>query len=142
MRSRSWPISSAFMPAAGSSSSSSFGRAASARASSRRRCSPNARLPASSSCLCGEAGELEQLADLGAHARRAAQPAREEALARAVLGRVLRDPQVLPDGELAEEADVLERARDAEAEPLVHRHAAEVRAAEQDRARRSAGRGR
>ena len=44
-------------------------RAASARASSRRRCSPNARLPASSSCLRGEAGELEQLADLGADAR-------------------------------------------------------------------------
>ena len=43
--------SSRFMPAAGSSRSSSFGRAARARASSRRRCSPNARLPASSSRL-------------------------------------------------------------------------------------------
>src|SRR5262245_18198183 len=40
------------MPAAGSSSSSSFGRAITARASSSLRCSPNARLAASSSRLC------------------------------------------------------------------------------------------
>src|SRR5688572_1949805 len=49
IRSRSCPISSLFMPAAGSSRSSSPGRVANARASSRRRCSPNERLAASSS---------------------------------------------------------------------------------------------
>src|SRR5688572_19428173 len=49
IRSRSCAISSLFIPAAGSSSSRSRGRVASARASSSRRCSPNERLAASSS---------------------------------------------------------------------------------------------
>src|SRR5439155_12378776 len=45
------PISSAFIPAAGSSSSRSLGLAASARASASLRCSPKDRLAASSFCL-------------------------------------------------------------------------------------------
>src|SRR5712691_2838237 len=71
--------------------------------------------------LVAEGRKLEQLRDFLAHLRLSAEPARKEAAARAVLGRILRHPQVLPDAELPEQPDVLERARDAELQALVDR---------------------
>jgi hypothetical protein len=80
----------------------------------------------------GEAAELEQPVDVAAHRRLPAEPARKETAARPILGRVLRDPEVLPDRQLPEQADVLERAPDARLQALVRRQRPDVRAAEVD----------
>src|SRR6185503_6712212 len=82
--------------------------------------------------LVGEAAEFEQLVDLAAHRRLAAKPARKETAAGPILGRVLRDPEVLPDRQLPEQPNVLKRAPDARLQALVRRQPADVLAAEVD----------
>ena len=88
--------------------------------------------------LVREAAEFEELRDLGAHPGLTAEPAREEAAPGAILRRVLRHPQVLPHREAAEEADVLEGARDAESQALVRRQAIEGFTVKKDFAARAA----
>ena len=109
------------MPAAGSSSSSSAGRAAAARANSRRRCSPNARLDASSSPLCARSASSSSPA-ISFRVRRVAPNQRgRKPLPGDVPGRVLRHPQVLPHREVREQADVLEGACNPGSQALVRR---------------------
>ena len=119
-RSLSPRFSPVFIPAAGSSSRSSSGSRARARAISSRRWSPYAKLRALLLAPVGEADEGEQLA--GALARLALLPPRGAEAEHATdepapRPHVPRDHHVVERGQLAEEAHVLERARDA---PLGH----------------------
>ena len=123
MRASSWSISSAFMPAAGSSSSSSAGFAAMRAGEFEPPLLAEREIGGELVALVREIEELERPVDLRARAARAAEPARAESFSLPLLAGILRHPQILPDGQLAEQADVLERARDARA-PRAHAAAA------------------
>ena len=103
------------MPAAGSSSRISDGRRTTARAISSRRCMPYGRFTAFSRSTGVEAEPREHLVD--------------GRLGRAGRGRGL---DVLPDGELREQPDVLERAREPELRDPVRRASADLLVAEDD----------
>ena len=110
------------MPAAGSSSRSSFGPVASARAISRRRWLPYGRLVA---VLVGDAVEAEDLQELHRPLGHlaffgvvAAGP--ENGVGEHLAGpQMMRRQDVLENGHVGEEADVLERPRDAELRDLI-----------------------
>ncbi len=70
--------------------------AASARANSSRRCSPNARLAASSSRLCARS-KNSSVRSISARAPREPPSQRRRKLSLALLAGILRDPEVLPD---------------------------------------------
>ena len=78
--------------------------------------------------------ELQRAVDLGAGAARATEPALEKILA-ALLAGILRDPEVLPDRQLPEQADVLERPGNPQGHTRVRRQAGHVGAVEDDAAR-------
>ena len=81
--------------------------------------------------LVGEVEEFESAVDLGARMARSAKPPAQEIFLPGLLARVLRGPQVLPDGELAEQANVLEGAGDAACDTRMRRQIGNVVAAEQ-----------
>src|SRR5438876_9058604 len=82
----------------------------------------------------GEVEESQRPIDPRACPARPAEPAAEEVYLRTLLARVLGDPEVLPDRQLAEQADVLEGACDALRHALVRRHIGNVHGAKQDAA--------
>ena len=83
--------------------------------------------------LVREIEELERAVDLLARAARAAQPAPEKILV-ALLAGILRDPEILPDRQLPEQTNVLERSRDPQRHPRMRRPIGDVGAVEDDAA--------
>ena len=82
-----------------------------------------------------EAGELKQPLHVRPRAPGAREPAVQETGRRAVRHPVLRHPEVLPDAEMAEQADVLEGAGDSRGEADMRRRAGDVAILETDFAR-------
>ncbi len=131
-------MSGAVRPAAGSSSSSSFGSSASARAISSSRCLPYGRLRASSFAAyarptnCSSENARSRAPASSRRARGVCRPTST----RFAVERVMQaDEHVLERGHLAEQLHVLERPCDARQRDLRRRLAADLLVAVHDRAR-------
>ena len=122
-------------PPAGSSSSSSFGRAASARASSTRFCSAERQVGDAAVRDVGEVEKLDQLpGDVGERCSSRRGPGQLQRIAEEIAAaeRMAADAHIVEHRHGAEQREVLERAADADLGDAVRRAVEDALPFEQD----------